>query len=227
MTRCRSAVTLPPDWLIEHECQGFAPHSISSFRILVIDFAMIQRLPTAIALFLIIGLAGCNGSTEPGASTYSYVFEESNDTPHALAATLFHAVTTDDESLWKKYTVTFDELKAYRQNGNRSTLLDENIRKDIERAQRKFVDVRDELRFEKGVHGAERIRFLRSRAQFYSPQDSTQEETAVEYSYQDHYLGAILFRRMIKTDRGWVFVGRTLRNANDVTDLIPLGMSRR
>jgi len=188
---------------------------------------MIQRLITAITLLLIIGLVGCTGSPEPGASTYSYAFEERNDTPHALAATLFHAVTTDDEALWQKYTVTFDELKAYRQNSRRSARSDEDIREEVEQAKNKFADVRDELRFEKGVHGAERIRFLRSRTRSYSPRDSKQEETAVEYSYQDHYLGAILFRRMIRTDRGWVFVGRTLRNANDVTELVPLGVSRR
>lgn len=183
---------------------------------------------TAIVLAAIVGLMGCTGSPDPdGPSTYSYTFEEANDTPHALAATLFHALTRDDEALWKEYTVTFDELKAHRAKTRRSTPPDENIRKEVARIQDRFTDLRDALRFEEGVHGAERIRFLRAMTQRYSPEDSTQGQTAVQYTYQDHYMGSILFRQMIKTERGWVLVGRTIRNYNDVGDLVPLGMSRR
>lgn len=189
---------------------------------------MIRSLITAIALAAIVVLMGCAESPEPnGSSTYSYTFEEANDTPHALAATLFHALTTGDEALWNKYIVTFDELKAYRATTSRSTPPDENIRKEVKQTQDNFADVRNELRFEKGVDGPERIRFLRAMTQRYSPTDSIQGRTAVQYTYQDHYMGSVLFRRMIKTERGWVLVERTSRNYNDVSDLIPLGVSRR
>lgn len=200
---------------------------LTSFHVLLFDLTMSRHLITALALVVMFGIVGCTESREPRASTYSYTFEEANDTPHALAATLFHALAMDDEALWQKYTVTFDELKAYRAKTSRSTPPDENIRKEVEQTQDNFADVRDELRFEKGVHGAERIRFLRAIAPTYSPEDSIYGQTGVQYTYQDHYMGSILFRRMIKTERGWVLMGRTIRNYNDVSDLVPLGLMRR
>ena len=186
------------------------------------------RTATSCALTLLLGLAllGCSDSA-PSGSSYHYVFEEANDTPHALAATLFYALTTDDEAMWRKYVVTFDELKAHEQKSRRSPPSDENIRKKVKQTQDNFADVRDELRFAKGVHGVERIRFLRAITQYYSAEDSIQQQTGVEYTYQDHYLGGILFREMIKTERGWVLVERTSLNYNDVGDLVPLGISRR
>ena len=188
---------------------------------------MSRHLITALALIVTVGIVGCTESPEPRASTYSYTFEEANDTPHALAATLFHALAREDEALWQKYTVTFDELKAHKQKSRRSTPTDENLRKEIVRVQERFTRLRNALRFEEGVHGAERIRFLRAITQFYSIQDSVQNETLVEYSYQDHYLGSVLFRQMNKTERGWVLVGRRLPNSNDVRGLVPLGLMRR
>jgi len=186
----------------------------------------IQHLFAAIILIAVAGLVGCTGSPEPGASSYRYEFEEANDTPHALAATLFHALRTEDEALWQKYAVTFDELKAYEQNRRRSPSSDEDIREDVERVRGDFARMRDELRYTQGVHGAERIRFLRAVTQYYSAEDSIQQRTGVEYTYQDHYLGALLFREMIKTDRGWVLAERS-RYRDDVERLVPLGMSRR
>lgn len=179
----------------------------------------------SIALFLVT-LAGCTGSPEPGTSSYHYEFEEANDTPHALAATLFHALRTEDEALWQRYTVTFDELKAHQQRTRRSPSSDDDIREEVERIRGDFANVRDELRYAQGVYGTERIRFLRAITQYFSAEDSIQQRTGVEYTYQDHYLGGILFREMIKTDRGWVLAERS-RYQDDVERLVPLGMSRR
>ena len=186
------------------------------------------RTATSCALTLLLGLAllGCSDSA-PSGSSYHYVFEEANDTPHALAATLFYALRTEDEALWQRYTVTFDELKDHQQRTRRSPSPDEDIREDVERVRGDFARMRDELRYTQGVHGAERIRFLRAVTQYFSAEDSIQKRTGVEYTYQDHYLGALLFREMIKTDRGWVLVERTSLNYNDVGDLVPLGISRR
>jgi hypothetical protein len=78
----------------------------------------------------------------------------------------------------------------------------------------------------RGVHGTERICFLRAITQYFSAEDSIPQRTGVEYTYQDHYLGSILFREMIKTDRGWVLAERS-RYQDDVERLVPLGMSRR
>jgi hypothetical protein len=188
---------------------------------------MLRPVLTAIALVAMLGIVGCTEAPEPMASTYSYTFEEANDTPQALAATLFHALTTDDEALWQKYTVTFDELKAYLAKTRRSTPPDENIRNDVERMRDNFAAVRDEMRFEHGVRDPDRIRVLRAVAPYYSREDSVQRQTGVHYTYQDHFIGSVVFRKMIKTERGWVLVERINRNYNDVGDLVPLGMSRR
>lgn len=179
----------------------------------------------ALALFLSLALLGCSDSA-PSGSSYHYVFEEANDTPHALAATLFYALRTEDEALWQRYTVTFDELKDHQQRTRRSPSPDEDIREDVERVRGDFARMRDELRYTQGVHGAERIRFLRAVTQYFSAEDSIQQRTGVEYTYQDHYLGALLFREMIKTDRGWVLAERS-RYRDDVQRLVPLGLSRR
>jgi len=187
----------------------------------------IQHLFAAIIILIaVMGLVGCAGSPEPGASSYRYEFEEANDTPHALAATLFHALRTEDEALWQRYVVTFDELKAHEENSRRSPPSDEYLREEVERINANSADLRDELRYTQGVHGAERIRFLRAVTQYYSAEDSIQQRTGVEYTYQDHYLGGILFREMIKTDRGWVLAERS-RYRDDVERLVPLGLSRR
>jgi len=187
----------------------------------------IQHLFAAIIILIaVMGLVGCAGSPEPGASSYRYEFEEANDTPHALAATLFHALRTEDEALWQRYVVTFDELRAHQQRTRRSPSPDEDIREDVARVRGDFARMRDELRYTQGVHGAERIRFLRAVTQYYAAEDSIQQRTGVEYTYQDHYLGALLFREMIKTDRGWVLAERS-RYRDDVERLFPLVISRR
>jgi len=187
----------------------------------------IQHLFAAIIILIaVMGLVGCTGSPEPGASSYRYEFEEANDTPHALAATLFHALRTEDEALWQRYVVTFDELRAHQQRTRRSPSPDEDIREDVARVRGDFARMRDELRYTQGVHGAERIRFLRAVTQYYAAEDSIQQRTGVEYTYQDHYLGALLFREMIKTDRGWVLAERS-RYRDDVERLFPLVISRR
>ena len=186
----------------------------------------IQHLFAAIILIAVVGLVGCTGSPEPGASSYRYEFEEANDTPHALAATLFYALRTEDEALWQRYVVTFDELKAHQKRTRRSPSPDEDIREEVERVRGDFANIRDELRYAQGVHGAERIRFLRAITQYYSAEDSIQQRTGVEYTYQGHYIGGVLFRQMIKTERGWVLSERS-RYRDDVERLVPLGLSRR
>jgi hypothetical protein len=77
-----------------------------------------------------------------------------------------------------------------------------------------------------GVHGTDRIRFLRAITQYFSAEDSIPQRTGVEYTHQDHYLGGILFREMIKSDRGWV-LAECSRYRDDVGRLVPLGLSRR
>jgi len=186
---------------------------------------MIRRLITAITLVTIVGLAGCARSPEPGASSYHYTFKENNDTPHALAATLFEALRTEDKALWMEYSVTVEELTAQRGNSRRSSS-GEAVQEEVDLIRTNFADLRDELRYEQGVHGAERIHFLRAFTQAYSAGDSTQHRTAVQYTYQGHYIGAILFRKMIRTDRGWVLAERS-RYRDDVQTLVPLGIMRR
>jgi hypothetical protein len=139
------------------------------------DRLLALLLPTLALALLLVGCA----EESPSTSAYRYTFQESNDTPHALAATLFQALRTEDEALWQKYVVTFDELKAYEQNSRRSPSPDEEIREDVAVIQGNFTDLRDELRYAQGVHGADRIRFLRALTQYYSVGDSIQQQTAV------------------------------------------------
>lgn len=53
-----------------------------------------------------------------------------------------------------------------------------------------------------------------------------QNRTAVEYTFRDQYIGSVLFREMIKTDRGWVLAER-VRYRDDVASLVPLGVPRQ
>jgi len=183
-----------------------------------------EALSAFFLLFVSAALVGCGGAPAPDGSGYHYVFEESNETPHALAATLFHAIRTDDEGLWEKYIANADELRAHDGNG-RSRSSDEEIQNQIERIKDSFADLRDELRYEHGVYGSNRTRFLRSYAPYYSPGDSIQQQTAVDYTFQGHYISAIGFRDMIKTDRGWV-LAEPSRHRDDVQRLIPVGATR-
>jgi hypothetical protein len=178
-----------------------------------------------LAIGLSLTLLACTDAAPPD-STYRYVFEEANDTPNALAATLFHALVTEDEALWMKYTATADELKTYEENNRRRRSSDERISETVATVQKNFADLRDEMRYVNGVHGADRVRFLRAYTQSYTPDDSTKLRTVVEYTFQDHYIGALLFRRTIRTDRGWVLAERS-RYRDDVQRLVPLVISRR
>ena len=169
---------------------------------------------------------GCNSSSSEASGSYRYTFQESNDTPQDLSATLFEALRTDDQELWEQYCVTAEELQAYQEEQGRRQMDEEQIQETVETIRGNFTDLRDELRHEEGVHGPERIRFLRARTQNYSPGDSLQSRTAVEFSYQDHYFGAVLFRQMVLTDRGWV-LAEAARHRQDIIDLVPLGLMRR
>jgi hypothetical protein len=184
----------------------------------------LEALSAFFLLFVSAALVGCGGAPAPDGPGYRYVFEESNETPHALAATLFHAIRTDDEGLWEKYIANADELRA-REEDSRSRSSDEDIQNQIESIKNSFAELRDELRYEHGVYGSDRTRFLRSYAPYYSPVDSIQRQTVVDYTFQGHYISAIGFRDMIKTDRGWV-LAESSRHRDDVQRPIPVGIAR-
>jgi hypothetical protein len=174
------------------------------------------------AVGLSLTLLACTDAAPPD-STYRYVFEEANDTPNALAATLFHALVTGDEALWMKYRATPDEMQTHSRKGRRMS--DQNLQSTLETIGRNFADLRDQMRHENGVHGPERIRVLRAYAPYFSAVDSIQGRTIVEYTYQDHYFGAVRFREMVKTDRGWV-LAEVARYQDDVKSLVPIGLRR-
>ena len=48
----------------------------------------------------------------------------------------------------------------------------------------------------------------------------------MEFSYQGHYIGAVRFRQMVLTDRGWV-IAEVAHYWDDVQFFIPLGPMRR
>ena len=169
---------------------------------------------------------GCNSSSSDVSGSYRYTFQESNDTPQDLSATLFEALRTDDQELWEQYCITAEELRAYREKREQRQIDEEQIQRTVETIRGNFTDLRDELRHEQGVFGPERIRFLRTYAPGYSPGDSLQSRSAVEFSYQDHYISALLFRNTILTDRGWV-LAEVSRYRDDVQRLVPLGIMRR
>jgi len=169
---------------------------------------------------------GCTSSSSEASGSYRYTFQESNDTPQDLSATLFEALRTDDQELWEQYCITAEELQTYQEKQGRRQIDEEQIQETVETIRGNFTDLRDELRHEEGVHGPERIRFLRSYAPYYSPGDSLQSRNAVDFTYQGHYLGAVRFREMVLTGRGWV-LAEAARYQDDVQSLVPLGLMRR
>ncbi|NBC00952.1 MAG: hypothetical protein GVY15_08855 [Bacteroidetes bacterium] len=189
---------------------------------------MISRLlPVVFACTLAVLLAtGCSSSSSDASGSYHYTFQESNDTPQDLSATLFEALRTDDQELWERYCVTAEELRAHQEKRGRRQIDEERMQQTVETIRGNFTDLRDELRHEEGVHGPERIRVLRAYAPYYSPGDSLQSTNAVDFTYQGHYLGAVRFREMILTDRGWV-LAEVARYQDDVQSLVPLGLMRR
>ena len=182
---------------------------------------------TRVLLLLLASLlvAGCGSSPEDLADgAYRHTYQES-DVPQDLSATLFEALRTGDQALWERYCITAEELRGHQAKQGR-TVDEDRVQKTVETIRGNFAELRDELRHEEGVHGPGRIRFLRAYAPYYSPGDSLQSRNAVEFSYQGHYIGAVRFRQMVLTDRGWV-LAEVARYRDDVQSLVPLGLMRR
>lgn len=175
---------------------------------------MLKNLITILSLLTVIVLPGCQTSSP--SSYYKYTYNEGNDTPVALAATLFHAIKTNDSVLWDKYRISVSEIEALNEVKSRPIseeyIIDVNEYLDIA-----LADLHTSLELKRGIRPKE-MRFLRAYISDngFDVEDDNANDVIVEFAYQDDYISIIEFDQMIKTERGWVLGLLDGRNTSDI-----------